>query len=362
MKLIATFVFAVLVCAHAARHLGTDNILQDSLARSENVGPNVDKLLSKLVNIILGFVDVDQLGISLQQFSCVKTDEIVSEIYGGRVLQLNSDIVDVECSTHRIHVANPSHFYEDEPFKSETLFEVDNFSLHLQCSLTVFTKYAKFMAGSKWDSMFGKKADQEPVWTGGAICDIKEVKIENPQIFVETLNKDTFFEGSLRRQQSNVDRFLQRAKETFGGQEAPEESLPEGDPEVVEPVIQHQASALITWTSMQNPVTKTASSCLDNPYTQMGEFVKHEGLCGFVLPRLELSVDGLTVVWTQAHTKAVAKLMSLSQRFTLTKILGYIIKYAGVLAGPAGGAINAIVGGMNSIGRQLESWNPFSKK
>lgn len=361
MKMVGMIAFAVAVCVHAARHVSTDNMQQDGLARNENIGPKVDKLLSKLVNIILGFVDVTQLGISLEQFSCVKTDEVVSEIYGGRVLHLNSDVVDVECSTHHIHVANPPHFYEDEPFKSDTLFEVDNVSLHLECYLNVFTKYAKFIAGSKWDNMFGKKADQETVWTGGAICDIKEVKIENPQIFVETLNKETFFEGSLRRHQSNVDRFLQKAKDKFGGQEAPEEIL-EGGPEGVEPVMQDEGSALITWTSMQNPATKTSSSCLENPYTQMGEFVKHEGFCGFVLPRLELSVDGLTVVWKQAHTKAVAKLMSLSSKFTLTKILGYIIKYAGVLAGPAGGAINAVVGGMNSIGRQLDRWNPFSKK
>lgn len=361
MNVIAAAAFAMTVCAHAARQARTDNMQQDDFARNENIGPDVDKLLSKLVNIILGFVDVEQLGISLQQFACVKTDEIVSEIYGGRVLSVNSNIIDVECSTNHVHIANPLHFIKDEPFNSETLFEVDNLALHLQCNLNIFTKYAKFLAGSKWDSMFGKKADEEPVWTGGAICDIKEVKIENPQVSVETLNKGTLFEGSLLRRHSNVDQFLRKAKDAFGGQEAPEEIL-EGDPEEVEPVTEHEASDLITWTSMQNPVTKTASSCFANPYTQKGEFVKHEGLCGFVLPRLELSIDGLPVVWKQAHTKAVAKLMSLSQKFTLTKILVYIIKYAGVLAGPAGGAINAVVGGMNSIGRQLDRLNPFKAK
>jgi len=370
MKVIATvaFAFAFLhMLCHATHRQEvdiTDDMQEETIVDTKDIG----KLLTMAATVILGgqgiwLKQLKVLGITIEGLECIQQKAVESGVYAGRVLKLNKEIIDIECATGQITVANPEHFHTDTGFRDPNLFTVDNVALHLECNMPEVSAFAKLMGKNWFGSKFGK---EEGVWEGQPLCDIRKVEIQNPIVSVETLNigfdkPDGADYESLKRTFSNVERFVAKALHTFQNK-GKEEAVVNKKLDVAElEAIEEQAEAaeasnqLITWNSIQR------TTCLDHPYSKTSEFSTYEGLCGFVLPHLTLTIDGIEVRWTQDHTKAVAKLMARSKQFTLIRVLFNIMKYVHFLAGPLGGIINGGVMLGNKVGKALDHFNPFSK-
>lgn len=308
--------------------------------------PMISALLSKVTNLLKGVKDLTPLKIELNDFTCKWNKGVTSEIYHGKVLKFNGNVIDVECNTGRIHVAQPDHWHDDKPFTSETLIEVDNLGVHLQCDTDAFKKYLKFLITAKTKGvretvqgvlhkigLGSKNEEEDAVWNGQALCDIKTLEIANPKIFVETLQP-----GNFKRDKSNVEQFREALK-TFAPQEVEDEASLEVENEVPKAEeAKPEGNPLITFDSIQK------GSCIENPYSKTGSYAdtQHKGLCGFLLLRTELNVDGIKVVWTQETTKLLAKLLSLSKKFTISKFLYYILKNAGFVAEKGADAVDSI--------------------
>lgn len=307
------------------RYHETHSAARTQLAREKNATSvdGIGELLSKVMNLLKGFVDLTPLKIELADFTCVQHEVTTSELVPGKVLKYNG--IYVSCNTHKIRVGQPAHWHEDDAFVSDTLIEVDNIGLSLQCDPGVFGKYLQFVAAGQAKGLLHKVGlgglfgaeKHDAAWSGAPLCDIKKLEIVNPKIYLETLGPNM-----LKRTKSNVQRFQEEASELF--------QKPDGEEEEQ----QEEGNPLITFRSIQD------GRCLENVYGPLAKL--YEGLCGFVLLKIEVNVDGIKLTWKQEYTKLLAKLLSVIKKFTLAKILGYIVTHAGYIATRGAGAVNAI--------------------
>jgi hypothetical protein len=358
MKVIATVALAFaslhLLC-HATHRQEvdiTDDKQEETIVDSKNIGD----VLTVAAKVVLGNLpQLKKLGITsehnFKNFKCIQHKEVESGVYNGRVLKYNTEILDVECYTGQITIANPAHHHTDTDFYDPNLFTVDNVGLHLQCITPLVSKYVGKLGGNAFFSMF--KSQEAVIWDGPPLCDIRKVEIDNPIVSVETLNlagdnpKAAGKGEAWKRTYSNVERFVALALHTFVGDKKAEPEkldLAELEAKAAASEAAEPGNPLISWNSIQR------TTCLQNPYRKTSEYSTYEGLCGFVLPQVRLTIDGASLRWTHDHTLAVAKLMVLCKSYSLTKILVYIIKYVHFLS-----AVK------NKFGEAIDHVNPFSE-